>query len=130
MVQLGERTPDAAGETNGDIYDTGFRLPGAENASSSSSNASVTSRIPDGAASFEQRFENWASSPARVSSPTFDDRYGDWGSSPVPPQYQPPSSQSPGPTQTDYLDIRVLRRFVRAPDGSLVPAPLGVSNEP
>jgi len=61
---------------------------------------------------------------------SFNDRFGNWTSS--PPIAAPSGSQSQrdNATQTDPRDIRVLGRFTRAPDGSLVPAPLGVPNPP
>jgi len=61
---------------------------------------------------------------------SFNDRFGNWASSPsvaAPSGSQP---QRDNATQTDPKDIRVLGRFTRAPDGSLVPASLGVPNQP
>jgi hypothetical protein len=61
---------------------------------------------------------------------SFNDRFGNWTS--LPPVAAPPSSQPQrdNATEIEPRDIRVLSRFTRAPDGSLVPAPLGVPNRP
>jgi len=39
-------------------------------------------------------------------------------------------SQSGGTAETDPRNFRILSRFTRAPDGTLIPAPLGVPNLP
>jgi len=67
--------------------------------------------------------------------PSFDDRFGNWFlppnvDGPAASNQQMPLPQSGSSTQTDPRDIRVLGRFTRAPDGSLVPAPLGLPNRP
>jgi hypothetical protein len=99
----------------------------------------LDSPSPDTSLSFEVR--PWAPSPEDVTdapampSPrrmesTFDDRYANSVPSPVAPQYPPPPAQSPNPGQPDPKDFRVLSSFIRAPDGSLVPAPLGGTSAP
>jgi hypothetical protein len=61
---------------------------------------------------------------------SFNDRFGNW-TSPSPVAVPPGSqSQSNNATQVEPSDIRVLHRFIRAPDGNLVPAPLGGPNQP
>jgi len=60
---------------------------------------------------------------------SFNHRFGDWTSSPpvAPPGSQP---QRDNATPIEPGDTRILGRFIRAPDGSLVPAPLAVPNQP
>lgn len=61
---------------------------------------------------------------------SFNDRFGNQAS--FSPVSAPPGAQSQrdDATQTDPRDVRILSRFIRAPDGSLVPAPLSVPNQP
>jgi hypothetical protein len=65
--------------------------------------------------------------PSKKRGDSFDGSY-DFAS--LQPDQPVPSAPSGSPTQTDPQNIRVLSRFIRAPDGSLVPAPLGVPNRP